>query len=326
MSKSDFSKMPLPFATRRLLPGHRSAALLLPLALLLSACASVPLKQGGTLSSYDRLGEQTGQAGKYRTYVNTPAVTSARTVRILPATLTPEAASAITKPEDRALVSNALDRALCVALSDRYEITGPDQPADLTLRNVVTGIVPTNRTIAGASVAVSAGSSFVLPVSVPRLPIGLGGLAVEGEALDAEGNQQAAILWSKGANSITSSPMVSQVGDAYGLAAAYGSDFSQLMIKGKSPSSFSLSLPSGQKIKSFFGGKPKYAACDTFGRQPGIAGLVATRVGAPPQWTDKGSRTPAPAATAAATASPQASPATNSAANSAASPEVRPAN
>jgi hypothetical protein len=42
-----------------------------------------------------------------------------------------------------------------------------------------------------------------------------------------------------------------------------------------------------RKIKSFFGGKPKYEACDTFVRQPGISGMVAGAAGAPPEWTDR---------------------------------------
>jgi hypothetical protein len=40
-------------------------------------------------------------------------------------------------------------------------------------------------------------------------------------------------------------------------------------------------------MKSAMGGKPKYAACDAFGRARGLAGMVADKFGAPPQWTDK---------------------------------------
>lgn len=262
---------------------------LIAVSVLATACTSVDLTETGALSSYDNLGKKTGQLAKSRTYVDKRSVEAARTVRIMPAFLTGAAAGQIRKPQDRMLVSNTLDRALCVALSDKYVIVSADQPADLTVRNVVTGVVPTNKAVAGVSTAVSLGSSFVLPVSVPRLPFGLGGLAVEGEVVNIEGTQVAAMVWAKGANSITSKPRLSEVGDAYALAAAYGDSFSRLLIKGQKPSAMDISLPSSQRIKSFFGGKPKYAACDTFGRAPGVSGMVGAMVGAPPEWTDSAS-------------------------------------
>lgn len=265
----------------------RSAALLFGALLTLAACASVPLKQGGTLTSYDHLGKESGMLGKSRAYVDKDAVLAARTVRIQPALFTPEAAAKIPANGDRALVTRALDRAVCVALSDKYQVVAPDQPADLTIRNAVVDILPTNKTTAGISTVTSIGSGFVLPVSIPRLPIGLGGVAIEGEALDNTQAQRAAIVWARGANSITDNPRVSDVGDAYSLAASYGGDFSDLIIEGKEPSLLDVHLPTMARISSFFGGKPKYPACDTFGREPGVPGLVAGMVGAPPQWTDK---------------------------------------
>jgi hypothetical protein len=260
--------------------------MLLPLAASLSACASVALTEGGSLSSYSNLGKETGKLAKSRTFVD-PSITRAKTVRIMPTSFSAKAEQQVSKPEDKALVSRALDRTICIALSDKYEIVPADKPADITIHNVVTNILPTNKAAAGVSTAVSLGTSFVLPVGVPRLPVGLGGLAVEGEAVDPSGRQQAAILWARGANSISNSPRISEVGDAYALAASYGDDFSSLIIKGKAPSMMDVSMPSSQKIKSFFGGKPKYEACDTFGRQPGISGMVAGAAGAPPEWTDK---------------------------------------
>lgn len=253
---------------------------------MLAGCASVPLRQGGTLSSYDHLGKESGMLSKSRVYVDKDAVLAAKTARIEPAMFTPEAAAKIPANGDRELVTRALDRALCVALSDKYQIVAPDQPADLTIRNVVVDILPTNKTAAGLSTVTSIGSGFVLPVSIPRLPVGLGGVAIEGEALDGTRAQRAAIVWARGANSITENPRVSDVGDAYSLATSYGGDFSDLIIEGKEPSVLDFHLPTMQRISSFFGGKPKYPACDTFGREPGIPGLVAGMVGAPPQWTD----------------------------------------
>jgi hypothetical protein len=161
------------------------------------------------------------------------------------------------------------------------------QPADLIVRTEITDVVLTNKTMAGVSTAVSLGSNFVLPVGIPRLPIGLGGLAVEGEAVDNNGTQLAAVVWSRGANSITNNARVSEVGDAYSLASNFGDYFSRMIVTGKSQNGLNISLPSGQRVRFALGAKPKYAACDVFGRSRGVAGVIADKVGAPPQWTDR---------------------------------------
>lgn len=259
----------------------------LPLALFLSGCTAVPLTEAGTLTSYSQLSPAKGKFTKSRSFVDGQRLATVRTVAVMPATFSFYAASRIKAEQDRRLVANALDRAVCVALSDKYELVAPGQRADLTVRAVVTDIVPTNKTIAGVSTAVSLGSSLALPVGIPRLPAGLGGLAVEAEAIDRSGSQLAAVVWSKGANSITNNARVSEVGDAYSLAASFGKYFSRILIVGKEPKGPDVSLPSGQRIKSALGGKPKYAACDAFGRSPGLAGVIADKVGAPPQWTDR---------------------------------------
>jgi hypothetical protein len=282
------------FMDATLIPGASLTALrrgltflLFPTALLISGCTSVPLKEGGTLSSYNQLGPSKGNFTKSRTFVDGVGLAAARTVSIVPTTFAFGASSRVKKDEDRFLVSNALDRAVCVALSDKFQVVSAGQPADLIVRAVVTDIVPTNKTMAGVSTAVSLGSSVVLPVGIPRLPAGLGGLAVEAEAVDRNGLQRAAVVWSKGANSITNSARVSEVGDAYSLASNFGDYFSRMLIKGKEPQGLQIALPSGQRMKSALGGKPKYAACDAFGRAPGLTGMVADKIGAPPEWTDK---------------------------------------
>lgn len=67
--------------------------------------------------------------------------------------------------------------------------------------------------------------SILLPsvlVPVPRIPIGLGSLSVEAEARDPRGNQNAAMVWGRGADSFTSAARVSSDGDAYDLATEFG--------------------------------------------------------------------------------------------------------
>ncbi|WP_132280777.1 DUF3313 domain-containing protein [Neorhizobium sp. JUb45] len=263
----------------------------MPLVLIMvSGCTSVGLKEGGTLTTYSQLGAVKGKFTKSRTFIDAHALSSVRTVAVLPSTFSFSAASRIKAPQDRALVVNALDRAICVSLSDKYQMVPVGQSADLTVRTVVTDIVPTNKTMAGVSTAVSLGSSLALPVGIPRLPAGLGGLAVEAEAIDGTGAQRAAVVWSKGANSITNNARVSEVGDAYSLASNFGKYFARILVTGKEPKGLDTSLPSAQRMNSALGGRPKYAACDAFGRAPGLAGMVADKIGAPPQWTDRASK------------------------------------
>ncbi|WP_320199734.1 DUF3313 domain-containing protein [Agrobacterium sp. rho-13.3] len=253
----------------------------------LASCANVPVQQGVTLSSYDGLKPANGAVTKTRIKVDAIALAAARTIKIEQTTVSPAAAIKIPDGAERSLTANAIDRALCVALSDRFEVVAANQPADLTVRASITNILPTNTMVAGVSVVTSLGSSAVLPVSIPRLPIGLGGLGVEAEAMGSDGAQKAAMIWARGADSITTSARMSPIGDAYALAESFGDDFGKMLTLGKSPFGGMGSLPSGQKIWSRLGGKTKYAACESFGRSSGLTGAIGAKLGAPPGWTDK---------------------------------------
>jgi hypothetical protein len=180
-----------------------------------------------------------------------------------------------------------ISRALCVGVSDRFQVVDRKENADVVVHATVTRIVATSATAAGLSTATSLGASFVVPVPVPRLPIGLGGLAVEAEATTRDGKQVGAMVWAKGANAITTSARVSQIGDAYSLASSFGSDFSKMLVTGKTPYKGLPKIPSAQKIKSGLGGRPKYPACERFGRSPGLKDFAGSQIGLPPSWTDK---------------------------------------
>lgn len=278
---------PIQLFRRRTAPPIRLARLLLPVFLAVSGCASVPLKTGGTLTSYSNLGPSEGRFSKMRSYADAQGLASAKTARIMPSAFSTSAATQVPLADDRMLIANALDRALCIGLSDRYRIVPDGMPADLTVQSTVTDIVPTDKIMAGVSTVTTLGSSAVSPVGLPRIPIGLGGLAVEAEALNQDGVQRAAMVWSRGANSIQDNPRYSEIGDAYGLAAKFGNAFAELLVSGKVARRLDLSIPKGHEIRSWLGGKPKYIACDTFGRAPGIPGAIVTKFGAPPQWTEK---------------------------------------
>jgi hypothetical protein len=262
----------------------------LALLLVMMGCATAPMEQGGTLASYDKLTPSDGLLAHSRLWVDKDDILAAKTARIVPTAFTDTTGAALSAKQ-RGLLANAVDRSLCLGLSERFEVVSSDQTADLTVHAVVTHLAPTNPTAAGVSKVASLAPKILLPgvpVPVPRLPIGLGSLTLEGEARDRNGAEKAAMIWARGANSFTDAPRMSSDGDAYNLATSFGGDFSKLLVTGSSPFGKPPSLPSAQSIAVFMGGKPKNVACEAFGRDPGVLGLVAGSVGAPPDWTDKG--------------------------------------
>ena len=225
---------------------------------------------------------------KSRVHVNKDKVLAAKTIRIMPTAFL-KSASPMLSDSQRKLVANTVDRALCIGLSDRFQVVASDTSADLTVHAVVTNAATTDEMAAGASqVAGIAPAVLGIRAFVPRIPVGLGSLTVEAETQSREGKPQASMIWARGADSFTSSPRVSSAGDAYDLATAFGNDFSQLLVTGNSPFGAMPNTPSLQKISATFGGKAKYAACEAFGRAPGVTGMVAGRIGMPPEWTDDG--------------------------------------
>ncbi|TIT01742.1 MAG: DUF3313 domain-containing protein [Mesorhizobium sp.] len=267
---------------------------LLP-SLLVSAvagCTSVPLQPDNSLASYDGLTKVDGRIRKAEYKAVPEDLNVSKTVYIEPTLVSPTAAQSSIKPADQALVATVVSRALCIGVSDRFAVTDNRKNADLVVHATVTRIVPTNVTAAGLSTAASIGASFAASsVPVPRIPLGLGGLAVEAEATTRDGKQAGAMVWSKGANFVTTGARMSQVGDAYSLASSFGDDFSKMLVTGKTPFKFGFpKLPSYQKLKSNLGGKPKYQACERFGRDPGLKDFAASQVGLPPSWTDKPAR------------------------------------
>ncbi len=270
---------------------HRSVLAAVSILMVTAGCSSVPLKEGGMLSSYSKLGAAKGKFSKSRVYLDSVKLKEIKTVAIWPTTMTFSAGSRIQNSGDRLLVSNAIDRAICFTMSEKYKIVPINASPDLTIKSVITDIVPTQPTVAGAAKAISIGSSIALPVQIPRLPFGLGGLAVEAEAVDNTGAQRAAIMWSRGANSFSNEARVSKVGDAYDLAASFGTEFSRMVIAGKEPDALNIHLPSIYEIRTRLGGRPGSPLCENYGRSPGLLGAVGASFGAPPSWTDKGSPT-----------------------------------
>lgn len=274
-------------------------------ALLLPACATAPITQSGSLTSYQGLAPSNGLDTKSLLRVNKQNVLAARTVRILPTRFADQVGPSLPE-KDRILVANVIDRSLCHALGERFEVVSASQPADLSVRATVTQITPTDETAAGVSVVAKLATTVLnVPGPTPRLPIGLGSLTIEAEALNPADGQEAAMVWARGANSFFSSPKVSKVGDAYDLGSNFGGDFSQLLVTGETPYGKLGSLPSPDRVGAWLGGKPKHEACEAFGRAPGLAAIVAGRFGLPPDWTDGGAQGSSQVATAEGEASEQ---------------------
>lgn len=279
------------------IPVGRLRLALMAVVGVLPACAPASLVQGVGLSNYDALTPSDGLVTKSRLTVNKADVLAAKTVRIVPTTFPADVAPKLT-PQQRDLVANSVNRALCVGLSDRFEMVAPDQPADLTVRASVTQVTETDELMAGLSTVASIGTSFVdvgVPIPTPRIPIGMGSLSMEAEAVDPAGRPQASMLWARGAGALFSTPRMSKVGDAYELADSFGEDFAFLLVKGQSPfADAGIELPSWQKVNSAMGLPHKHEACARYGLYPGLAGLVSGQLGMPPEWTDAGGKPPAP--------------------------------
>jgi hypothetical protein len=254
----------------------------------LAGCATAPLSTAGSLSSYDGLAPAAGVLTQSKLRVDKAAILAAKSVTIVATSFSGAASKADLTDKQRRVIANAVDRSVCIDLSDRFEVVPVGQPADLTVHITVTHVTVTDPAIAGVSKAASIVPMFInagVPIVVPRIPFGMGTLSVEAEARDLSGQQKAALVWARGADVLTSKPRVSASGDAYDLASEFGADFSKLLITGDSPFDHQLAIPSAQRLQSSLGGKPKNAACDAFGRT-GIPAFIAGRVGAPPEWVD----------------------------------------
>ena len=162
------------------------------LSLMTAGCATAPLERSGSLASYDNLAPSDGLLTKSQGRVSKADVLAAKTARIEPTAFTVAAANEAFSDKQRSLIKNAVNRAMCFALSERFQIVAPTEAADLSVRAVITHIAPTDATAAGVSKVASVVPSVVapgVPIPVPRLPIGLGSLSVEAEARDRAPDQ-----------------------------------------------------------------------------------------------------------------------------------------
>ncbi len=271
-------------------------------ALLISvaACGTVLLNDNGSLTRYDLLRASSEASTSARLYADQAALAGTRTVRIIPTNFPANAAGAAGLTEvERRVVANNADRALCYELSLKYDVV-QSRDADLTVRAQVTRVDATNLVGAGSTIGLSAAVTVASQVGVgfaegigrvpiPRVPIGLGSLTVEAEALDRRRQQRVAMVWGGAANSFTSQPRFSPASDAYDLAGDFGQDLGYLIATGQDPFKAPLTIPTWNRVRiTTLGEAPLDPDCEAFGRAPGVNGIAGDYIGLPPDWTDKG--------------------------------------
>ncbi|MCP1537885.1 DUF3313 domain-containing protein [Methylorubrum extorquens] len=280
-------------------PGVSRLALAAALLAGLAGCGDVVLTDGDALSRRDQFVASDAVASESKLFIDPTLPQTVRTVRIVPTVFSEAVSGPGLSPVERRLIANAADRALCYDLSLRYDVVSSGR-ADLTVRSAITRVDLTNIPASGATVAATTAISVAGQVGigfantlgrvpVPRLPIGLGSLTIESEALDARNRQRAAMIWAGAANSFTNQARFSAASDAYDLAGEFGQDFGSYLATGKDPFKGELQLPTYDRIRiTTLGEAPLDPDCEAFGRAPGFDGILGDMVGLPPEWTDKG--------------------------------------
>lgn len=264
---------------------------LIPLIVGLAACQSAQLSETGSLSSYKDFVASDGLVTKTKYRVDSVATKTVKTVHVIPTTFAVNAETGKLGEPQKRLVATAIDRSLCEALSAHFDVVPISKPADMAVRSVISNVKATNAVVAGVSTVTSA----VAPVPVPRIPIGLGSLAVEAEAFDTKGKQIAGLTWARGANIITNGSRASTAADAFELAGDFSDDFSALLEKSADPMKSDFELPSMKKVSNSVSyavtGKPTDPDCAVFGKGAGIGGMAGGALGLPPEWSEKKNET-----------------------------------
>jgi hypothetical protein len=185
-----------------------------------SACHSSPSAPSGFLSSYTALptAETSRKASAH--HRNDEASNGVRTVFIQPTIIASELETELSA-EEKAMVLREVDRQICFEVSERFFIAAAPDASAGTIRTAIVRLQSNSRVGSIAAAAVD----FVNPVPIVnfRLPSSTGGLAIESELLAPDGNQVAAMLWTKNVGMVGRvKPSLSRAGDALQLAEPLG--------------------------------------------------------------------------------------------------------
>jgi len=193
------------------------------LSSLAAACQTSAAAHSGYLSSYSGLSDaKRGEpgSGKRRDAALSDPI---KRVYIEPSILKVDGDTQV-GPEEQAMVRFEVDRQICFEVSKHFDLAPVPAPDAGKIRTAIVRIEPTNR----AASAVSAAAGFFIPVPIVKFrpPMMTGGLAAESELLAPDGQQAAAITWSRTAEVVSAfggnDPSLSPVGDALQFAEPFG--------------------------------------------------------------------------------------------------------
>ena len=195
-------------------------------ALGLAACASVPSQRPGAFASEHPLTTSSDERHRQvAEYVDPQALRGNLRIALPQVRLADGAHGDRISPQQAALVANHAARSTCLGLAPHARLQPDTAAGAIAAQLVVTAIEPTS--------GVAAGASSVVDYFVPgpaRLPVGLGGLAMEAELRDPQAGQLALVKWARGANAVTDNAKLSPIGDAWQLAGRFGKELAQLLL------------------------------------------------------------------------------------------------
>ena len=201
------------------------------LALLATGCAANGLQQADTLSDYRNLQSGERRLLQVREWVDPQALQAVDAIYIPQAGIVPGVVeNSGVDPARFNRIVGKLNQTMCRRLArGGFEVTADPALASHELRMNITGFETTNLVSAGASRVI--GFAIPGPIS-PRIPFGIGALAVEGEMLDSSNAQIAALTWSS-RNHLVSSGGFSEIGDGYRLAQVFADSFGDLIVEAR---------------------------------------------------------------------------------------------
>ena len=254
-----------------------SFSITLAAALLLSACASVPQTSGNPLANDKPMESVSDQQGRrVSRYVDGALLAPLEAYALPDIDLKlPQAREGIS-PEQLAIISNALNRSICVRLGQYLTAQPIPTESALKIDIALTGITPTSKALSGLSAAV--GTFVPGPF---RIPIGMGAIALDARA-STNGQTAAFMRWAKGANPVLNSAKVSTIGDAYDLVDTFAKEFGKLLLQGTSKVRTREKLP-GELIAA------NKELCESrFGRVDPVGKGASFLLPLSPEFIDKG--------------------------------------